>query len=154
MTATARAGALGRPASYVMLAGALVLAASCYSTGYRKEMTATVDLLSGLSEKLVDYCRAGFKLDDRQVSSEEMGEFYYALNKAEAFRSLRRSQADRPSYRDFSTMLEQYGAFLHGADQYRLGSLADPAKLAALVAQHDAVKQSASRVRTDLASEQ
>jgi hypothetical protein len=153
MTETTRAGALGRPVFYLMLAGALALVAACYSAGYRKEMAATVDLLSGLTEKLADYCSAGFKVDDREISSEEMGEFYYALNKAQAFQALRRSQAQRPSYRDFSTMLEQYAAFVHSADKYRLGGRADPVKLAALIAQRDAVKKTASRVRADLASE-
>lgn len=153
MTDTARAGALGRPVYYLMLAGAVALAASCYSAGYRKEMAATVDLLSGLTEKLADYCRVGFRVDDRQVSSEEMGEFYYALNKAQAFRALRRSQAQRPSYHDFSTMLEQYAAFVHSADEYRLGGRANPVELAALVAQRDAIRVTASRVRAALASE-
>jgi len=154
MTDTRRAGALGRPVFYLILAGTLALVAACYSAGYRKEMAATVDLLSGLTEKLADYCAAGFKVDDREISSEEMGEFYYALNKSQAFRAMRRSQAQRPSYRDFSTMLEQYAAFVHSADEYRLGERADPVKLAALIAQRDAVRNTASRVRADLASEE
>ena len=153
MTDTARAGALGRPAFYLMLAGTLALVAACYSAGYRKEMAATVDLLSGLAEKLADYCGAGFKVDDRQISSEEMGEFYYALSKAQAFRAMRRSQAQRPSYRDFSTLLEQYAAFVHSADEYRLGGRVDPVKLAGLIAQRDALRKTASRVRADLGSE-
>src|SRR5262245_45408213 len=153
MTDTRRAGALGRPVFYLILAGALALVAACYSTGYRKEMAATVDLLSGLTEKLADYCSAGFKVDDRQISSEEMGEFYYALGKAQAFRAIQRSQDQRPSYRDFTTLFEQYAAFLHSADEYRLGGHGDPAKLAALIAQRDAVRKTASRVRADLASE-
>jgi hypothetical protein len=153
MTDSTRAGALGRPVFYLMLAGTLALVAACYSTSYRKEMAATVDLLSGLAEKLADYCGAGFKVDDREISSEEMGEFYYALNKAEAFRALRRSQAQRPSYRDFSALLQQYAAFLHSADEYRIGGRVDPVELDALIAQRDAVRKTASRVRADLASE-
>jgi hypothetical protein len=153
MTDTTRAGALGRPVFYLMLAGTLALVTACYSAGYRKEMAATVDLLSGLSEKLADYCAAGFRVDDRQVSSEEMGEFYYALGKAEAFRAIWRSQAQRPSYRNFSALLEQYVAFVHSADEYRLGSHRDPAGLVALIAQRDAIRKTASRVRADLASE-
>ena len=153
MTNTARAGALGRPVFYLMLAGALALVSACYSAGYRREMGAAVDLLSGLSEKLADYSSAGFRVDDRQISSEEMGEFYYALNKAEAFSAMWHSQAQRPSYRDFSTLLGQYAAFLHSADEYRLGGKSEPVKLAALIGQRDAVRKTASRVRADLASE-
>src|SRR5215469_1471216 len=153
MTDTTRAGALGRPVFYLMLACTLALVAACYSAGYRKEMAATVDLLSGLTDKLADYCAAGFRVDDRQISSEEMGEFYYALGKAEAFRAMRRSQAQRPSYRDFSTLLEQYAAFVHSADEYRLGGRVDPVKLAALIAQRGALRKTASRVRADLGSE-
>jgi hypothetical protein len=154
MTDSTRAGALGRPVFYLMLAGTLALVTACYSAGYRKEMAATVDLLGGLTEKLADYCGAGFKLDDRQISSEEMGEFYYALGKATAFRAIWRSQAQRPSYKDFSALLEQYVAFVHSADEYRLGGRVDPEKLAALIAQRDAVRKTASRVRADLASEE
>jgi len=154
MTDTTRAGALGRPVFYLMLVGALAVVAACYSAGYRKQMAATVDLLSELTEKLADYCAAGFKVDDREISSEEMGEFYYALNKAQAFRAMRRNQAQRPSYRDFSTMLEQYAAFVHSADEYRLGGRVDPVKLAALIAQRDAIRKTASRVRANLASEE
>ena len=153
MTDGTRAGALGRPAFYLMLAGTLALVAACYSAGYRKEMSATVDLLSGRAEKLADYSSAGFKVGDRQVSSEEMGEFYYALGKAQALKAMWRSQAQRPSYRDFSTLLEQYEAFLQSADQYRIGGRVDPSGLAALIAQRDAVRKTASRVRADLASE-
>jgi hypothetical protein len=153
MTDTTRAGALGRPVFYLMLAGTLALVAGCYSAGYRKEMTATVDLLSGLTDKLADYCDAGFKVDDRRISSEEMGEFYYALSKAQAFSALRRSLAQRPSYGDFSTLLQQYAAFVHAADEYRLGDRVDRAELAALMAQRDAIRKTASRVHADLASE-
>jgi len=153
MTDTTRAGALGRPVFYLMLAGTLALVTACYSAGYRKEMAATVDLLSGLTDKLADYCTAGFAVDERQISSEEMGEFYYALNKAEAFRTMRRAEAQRPSYSDFITLIEQYAAFVHSADEYRLAGHPDPVQLAALIAQRDAVRKTASRVRSDLASE-
>ena len=153
MTDNTRAGALGRPVFYLMLAGTLTLVAACYSASYRKEMAAAVDLLSGLAEKLTDYSSAGFKIGDRQVSSEEMGEFYYALSKAQAFWAMRRSQASRPSYCDFSTLLEQYAAFVHSADEYRIGGRVDPIELDALIAQRDAVRKTASRVGTDLASE-
>ena len=153
MTDTRRASALGRPVFYLILAGTLALVAACYSAGYRKEMAATVDLLSGLTEKLADYCAAGFRVDDRPVSSEEMGEFYYGLGKAQAYKAIRRNQAQRPSYRDFSALLERYAAFLHSADEYRLRGHRDPAQLAALSAQRDAIRKTASQVRADLASE-
>ena len=153
MTDSTRAGALGRPVFYLMLVAALALVPACYSATYRREMAAAVNLLSGLGEKLADYCNGGFKVGDRPISSEEMGEFYYALDKAKAFSAMQRSQAQRSSYRDFNTLLEQYAAFLHSADQYRIGGRADPVELAALMAQRDAVRETASRVRADLASE-
>ena len=153
MNDSTRVGALGRPVLYLMLAGALTLVAACYSASYRKEMAAGVDLLSGLAGKLADYSNAGFKIGDRRVSSEEMGEFYYALGKAQAVKAMWRSQAQRPSYRDFSTLLEQYEAFLHSADQYRIGGRIEPLELTALIAQGDAVTKTASRVRAELASE-
>ena len=153
MTDSTRAGALGRPVFYLMLVAALALVPACYSATYRREMGAAVNLLSGLGEKLADYCNGGFKVGDRPISSEEMGEFYYALNKAQAFRAMRRGQARRPSYRDFSTLLEQYAAFVHSADEYRIGGHVDPVALAALIAQRDAVRKTASRVRADLAAE-
>jgi hypothetical protein len=67
---------------------------------------------------------------------------------------MRRNQAQRPSYRDFSAMLEQYAAFVHSADEYRLGGRVDPVKLAALIARRDAIRKTASRARANLASEE
>ena len=62
-------------------------------------MAANASLLSDMSDKLADYCRTYFKLDDRQLSSEEMGEFYYAFNKANAFSSSTPREASRASHR-------------------------------------------------------
>ena len=66
-----------RPVFFLALA-AIVAAAACYSSDYGRTMAANVALLSDLSDKLADYCRSDFMIDDRQISSEEMGEFYYA----------------------------------------------------------------------------
>jgi len=131
----------------------MALASSCYSTSYRREMAANADLIANLADKLADYCQAGFAIDGRQVSSEEMGEFYYALKKARGFSTMRHDESDRASYRNFEVMLDQYAAFVHSADEYRIGGHTDSGKLAALIQQRDAVEQTASRVRADLASE-
>ena len=132
----------------------VLLAASCYTSSYQREMAANTDLIAELANKLGDYCQAGFMVGDRQVSSEEMGEFYYALKKARAFANMQKGEANRPSYRDFMVMLEQYSAFVHAADEYRLAGQPDDAKLAALSAQRDAVDATESRLRADLNSEQ
>ena len=153
MSDVRRAGKIRRPAFFLALIALAAFAASCYSSSYSKEMAANVDLIAGLSDKLADYCRAGFTIGDRQISSEEMGEFYYALKKARAFAHMTRSSADRASYRDFATMLDRYAAFVHSADEYRLSARADSAKLGGLLAQRNAVEQAASQVRADLARE-
>ncbi len=152
MTDKTRAGDWRLPAFVLMLAACAAIAASCYSSSYQREMAANVDLISGLADKLADYCKAGFTVDDRQISSEEMGEFYYALKKARAFATMSRDKSNQASYRDFSAMLDEYAAFVRSADEYRLGGHDDPSKLVALVAQHRAVEQRASRVRYDLHS--
>ena len=95
-------------------------------------MAANVSLLSDMSDKLTDYCRTYFKLDDRQLSSEEMGEFYYAFNKANAFSSATPRESSRPSHRDFVKLLNAYEKFAHAADEYRLSGKSDPAVLATL----------------------
>jgi hypothetical protein len=154
MTDATRAGIVSRPVSYLIFAATLVLAVSCYSTSYQREMAANTDLMAGLADKLGDYCAAGFTIGDRQVSSEEMGEFYYALKKARAFATMQRTEANRASYRDFVILLDQYSAFLHAADEYRLAGREDPGKVDGLNAQRDAIKKTASRVQTDLKSEQ
>ncbi|MGO9606918.1 MAG: hypothetical protein ACLQAT_26600 [Candidatus Binataceae bacterium] len=153
MIDTARAGGFRRPAFFLMLAAMMAIAASCYSTSYRREMAANVDLIANLADKLADYCQARFVVDGRPVSSEEMGEFYYALKKARGFSTMRHDKSDRASYRDFEVMLDQYAAFVHSADEYRIGGHADSEKLAVLIQQRDPVEQTASRVRADLASE-
>ena len=113
-----RAG-LRRPVFFLALAIAIVTASGCYSSDYRRTIKANVSLLSDLSDKLADYCRTYFKLDDRQLSSEEMGEFYYAFNKANAFSSSTPREASRPSHRDFVRLLNAYEKFAHAADEYR-----------------------------------
>ncbi len=116
-------------------------------------MAANVSLLSDMSDKLADYCRTDFKLDDRQLSSEEMGEFYYAFNKANAFSSSTPRESSRPSHRDFVKLLNAYEKFAHAADEYRLAGKRDPAVLASLLSQHDQVRHLAGKVTEDLRSE-
>jgi hypothetical protein len=138
-----------RPVFFLALA-ALAFAGACYSSDYRRTMAANVALLSDLSDKLADYCRSDFKIDNRELSSEEMGEFYYAFNKANAFSSSTPRESSRASHRDFVAMLNAYERFAHAADAYRLSGKADPAVLAALISQHDRVKHLAGKVTEDL----
>jgi hypothetical protein len=143
-----------RPVFFLFVAiGLATLVAACYSSDYRTTMKANVSLLSDLSDKLADYCRKYFKLDDRQLSSEEMGEFYYAFNKANAFSSSTPRESSRASHRDFIKLLNAYEKFAHAADEYRLGGKPDPAALAALLSQHDQVRHLAGKVTEDLKSE-
>jgi hypothetical protein len=146
-----RAG-FSRPVFFLAIAIA-VGASACYSSDYRRTTAANVALLTDLSDKLADYCRTYFKLDDRQLSSEEMGEFYYAFNKASAFSSSTPREASRLSHRDFVKLLNAYERFAHAADEYRLGGKSDPAALAALLSQHDQVRHLAGKVTEDLKDE-
>jgi hypothetical protein len=141
-----------RPVFFLALV-ALAAAAACYSSDYGRTMAANVALLSDLSDKLADYCRNDFKLDDREISSEEMGEFYYAFNKANAFSSSTPREASRPSHRDFVKLLNAYEKFAHAADEYRLGGKPDPAVLAALISQHAQVRHLAGKVTEDIKNE-
>jgi hypothetical protein len=147
-----RAG-LRRPVFFLAIAIAIVAANACYSSDYRRTMAANVSLLSDLSDKLADYSRTFFKLDDRQLSSEEMGEFYYAFNKANAFSSSTPRESSRLSHRDFVKLLNTYEKFAHAADEYRLGGKSDPAVLASLLSQHDQVRHLAGKVTEDLRNE-
>jgi hypothetical protein len=142
-----------RPAFFLALAIAVAGSSGCYSSDYRRTIAANVSLLSDLSDKLADYCRTYFKLDDRQLSSEEMGEFYYAFNKANAFSSATPREASRPSHRDFVKLLNAYEKFAHAADEYRLNGKSDPAILAALLSQHAQVRHFAGKVSEDLKKE-
>jgi len=146
-----RRAALRRPVFFLAIAIAAVTA--CYSSDYRRTMTANVSLLSDMSDKLADYCRTYFKLDDRQLSSEEMGEFYYAFNKANAFSSATPRESSLRSHRDFVKLLNAYERFAHAADEYRLGGKSDPAVLASLLSQHDQVRHLAGKVTEDLHDE-
>jgi hypothetical protein len=146
-----RAGS-GRPVLFVLLI-ALAAASSCYSRDYNLAMAANVSLLSDLSDKLADYCKADFQLDDHKVTSEEMGEFYYAFNKASAFSASTPREASRHSHKDFNKMLVAYENFVHAADEYRLRPAPDPAALAGLLSQRDQVKHMAGRVTQDLHEE-
>jgi len=127
--------------------------AACYSSNYARTMSANVALLSDMSDKLADYCRTDFRIDDRQISSEEMGEFYYAFNKASAFSSSTPREVPRESHKDFIKMLNAYERFVHAADAYRLRGQPDPAMLASLMSQHDVMKLLAGKVIEDLRTE-
>ncbi len=126
---------------------------SCYSSNYQREITANVALISDLADKLADYSSAGFVLGGRQVSSEEMGEFYYALKKARATAAMTAAQSSQPSHRDFERMLDAYTVLVRAADEYRLAGAADPARRAAILAARDQVKRLAREVTGDLARE-
>jgi hypothetical protein len=145
-----RAG-IRRPALFALTL--CVLAAACYSSSYRKEIAANTALLSDLSDKLNDYCTAGFALSGRQVSSEEMGEFYYALKKARSWSAMSAGAGARPSYRAFTELLGAYEVFLRDADQYRLARDRSPARLAVLAQEHATVAARARAVLDALRGE-
>ncbi|MGB3550365.1 MAG: hypothetical protein WA993_06725 [Candidatus Binatus sp.] len=146
-----RRAALRRRVFFFAIAIAAVTA--CYSSDYHRTTAANVSLLSDMSDKLADYCRTYFKLDDRQLSSEEMGEFYYAFNKANAFSSSTPRESSLRSHRDFVKLLNAYEQFAHAADAYRLGGESNPAVLASLLSQHDQVRHLAGKVTEDLRDE-
>ncbi len=146
-----RAGLL-RPALFAAMVGALC-APGCYSSNYRRELGANVSLVAELADKLADYCRAGFMIEGRAVSSEEMGEFYYALKKARAYAAMTGADESRRSHRDFERMLDTYATFVRTADEYRLAGAHDPAaRLVALLSLHDEVSRLATKVSADLAA--
>ncbi len=140
-------GTRRRAIQAIALATATVLgAAACYSSNYADELRANVTLLAQLSDKLADYCRAGFQLDEHRVSSEEMGEFYYGLEKARGFAAISASKArGRPSYQEFGALIGAYEAFLRAADHYRLASPPDGrGELDRIMALHARVEQKAA----------
>ena len=146
-----RAG-FGRPLFFLLIVAALT-ATACYSRDYNQAMAANVSLISDLCDKLADYSKANFMLDDHKVTSEEMGEFYYAFNKASAFSASTPREASRHSHKDFDKMLVAYENFVHAADEYRLRTEPDAAALAGLMSQRDQVKHLAGRVTQDLHDE-
>ncbi len=141
-----RAGVHRRPVYFVLLIGAMLLA-SCYSSNYRRETLASVALITGLSDKLADYCRADFQVDRHPLSSEEMGEFYYGLKKVRAFQQMtaKRHGSD-PSHDAFSKLVEAYETFVRDADQYRLNPSHTHEQLEQLSKDHDLVRQRADEV--------
>ena len=137
-----------------LLLGAVLDVAACYTSNYRDELSANVNLIADLSDKLNDYCRAGFNVDDRQVSEEEMGEFYYALKKARAYAQMTESRdADRASHRDFVALLDADQAFVDAANRYRLAPERAPAALDELTNEHARIHDAATRVLEDLRAE-
>ncbi len=128
-----------------------MLLTSCYSSNYPREMRASVSLVSELSDKLADYCRADFIVERHPLSSEEMGEFYYGLKKARAFESMTatRHASDR-SGQAFSQLVDAYESFVRDADQYRLNQSHTHEQLDQLMKDHDLVRQRAEEVRRAL----
>lgn len=125
-----------------------MLVASCYSSNYRREMLASVALVSSLSDKLADYCRADFNVDRHPLSSEEMGEFYYGLKKARAFQQMTaKGHSADPSSKAFAELVDAYEKFVSDADQYRLNPSHTHEQLEQLLKEHDLVKQRAEDVK-------
>lgn len=136
-----------------MIALAAAALASCYSSEYRGEMHASVALISDLSDKLADYCRSGFVLGGRPVTSEEMGEFYYGLQKARGYESMTRGEQGRQSRQKYAQLADAYEKFVRDADRYRLNPSRPPDQLDALLKDHDAIAQLARATNTALDSE-
>ncbi|HUO05340.1 MAG TPA: hypothetical protein VMU16_09100 [Candidatus Binataceae bacterium] len=130
-----------------------VAVSACYSSDYARETAANVALLSDLADKLGDFTRSGFIIDGRALTSEEMGEFYYAFNKADTFASETPRENGLKSHHDFVELLNGYERFVHTADAYRLSGKPDPATVAALLTLRDSVKQLARVVMDDLHAE-
>jgi len=149
-----RAGARRRPAHFVMMLAAAMLLASCYSSNYRREMLASTALVAGLSDKLADYCRAGFIVERHPLSSEEMGEFYYGLKKARAFEQMTaKRHASEASGVAFSKLVDAYEKFVREADRYRIAKAHTPEELDELMKDHDEVEHCAEEVRRALQTE-
>jgi hypothetical protein len=108
-------------------------------------------MLGDLAGKLGDYCRADFRLGSREVSSEEMGEFYYALRKARSYASETASNSGRQSYQDLTRLIADYGRLLGDVDRYRLSGKPDPRRLMEILAAQQRVSDEAKAVLKDLA---
>jgi len=131
-----------------------MLLVSCYSSNYRREMLASVSLVSQLSDKLADYGRADFIVDRHPLSSEEMGEFYYGLKKARAFEQMTsKRRGSEASAKTFTQLVDAYENFIRDADQYRLNPSHTHDQLEQLSKDYDLVKQRADEVRRALNTE-
>jgi len=139
-----------RPAWLGLLFCLGLLAAGCYSSDYGRQTAATASMLRDLSAKLADYCRADFKVDGREVSSEEMGEFYYGLRKARSYLSAAASNSQRPSYHELAQLIDGYARMLSEADRYRLSGKPDPRQLEVILADQRRVSAQAQAVLEDL----
>jgi hypothetical protein len=137
----------------VWLGPLICLTVGCYSSDYRRQTAATASMLGDLAQKLGDFCRADFKLDHRQVSSEEMGEFYYALRKARSYASEASSNSGRQSYQDLTRLIEDYAQLLADVDRYRLAAIPDAQRVAAIIAAQERVKGEAQMVLAKLQAE-
>ena len=143
MTSRSCAFGAGIRRPFFLIAIAALAVSGCYSSDYARSLHANATLLDDLASKLADYTRANFQLGDRQVSSEEMGEFYYAFKKANSFASMeeRSVPAQRESFQKFRHLLDDYRALVEDADQYRLSGKRDPTRIEAIIAKAASVHQ-------------
>jgi hypothetical protein len=131
----------------------LGLFAACYSSDYGRQTAATASMLRDLSAKLADYCRADFKVDGREVSSEEMGEFYYGLRKARSYLSEASSNSQRQSYHELAQLIDGYARLLNEADRYRLSGKPDLRQLQLILEDQNRVSAQAQAVLDSLAKD-
>jgi len=129
----------------------MLLLAACYSSNYRREMLASTSLIEELSDKLADYCRAGFIVEGHPLSSEEMGEFYYGLKKARAFEQMTaKRHASEASGEAFAKLVDAYEKFVRDADRYRIEQSHTDEELKTLMDEHQEVREDAEAVRRAL----
>lgn len=125
----------------------------CYSSDYSRQTAATASMLRDLADKLGDYCRADFKVAGGEVSSEEMGEFYYGFKKARSFAAEQAANSDRNSYHDLTRLIGDYDRLLKDADRYRLAGKSDPQRLKDILAHQQQVSGDAQAVLNHLQKE-
>jgi hypothetical protein len=127
----------------LLLVGCLL--SGCLWRSYEHVLEVHLTVLLQMTDKLCGLADSG-----RTPTAADMVEFTYPAQRGRAFLRQFARHADRPSYRDFQGLLEQYEAMLKRVDAARVNEAQWRAEHAAAARERVVLSQLAERIRQDL----
>lgn len=125
----------------------LACAAGCLWRSYGTIMNVHLDVLTQTAAKLCAVVEAG-----RAPTAEAMAEYVYPAKRGREFLRQFERYRERPSYQEFSALLDRYEALIGAADAARTqGNW--PEMLPRLSAERDDLDRRAARIRAMLKTE-
>ena len=123
----------------------LLCATGCLWRGYGTIMEVHLDVLTQTADKLCSVVDSG-----RGPTAEGMAEYVYPAQRARQFMRQFSSYSERPSYKQFGVLVDDYEAMIRAVDAARSQGRLGADEVARLKAERDALLATAVEIRSDL----